>query len=362
MGQTVSYGSNASDSVIDLTVAATVLVVQKCGKTVAQTQVIDVKGCANVTVSDIKMDQAIELDTGCIKNQPVNDEFVAAAVDQQVRNINSSLSLSRTDASNVSSSSQSLSSKVQSNFFEMCQKSLSVFQGITLTDCENVYIHKVDWEQQLADTSSCAMDNSVNVAEQQNMVDTLDQTAAVSLKSKKTKLMPLLVVMGLCGLLIFIVVLCVPKQPKAVVIAGGSGSGGSGGSVSLGLFYTGVCVVSAGVALATACVVGYPVSTLTPTTMFPYVLTIPTSAIPIVDENNVPYDPKFHEYQLMANTMNDERNKTIKESNQTKFYVSLGVEGGLLITLAVLLYFLNRHLRVVGASGSVTDAPSGTVK
>lgn len=338
MGQTVSQGTNAMQSLVDVTLNATTRAVLDCSHTIAQTQEILITDCTNVSIEDVRASQAVEINGACLQDNffsSENNDLITAAVQQQANAIANSLALSPAEARNVTTMSTHLSSTIQTNFFQTCKKSLVALQGIILNDCANVTVRNVDFTQQLEDTMACAQQNSTNTTESAALVNAVDQTASASDRNKKKWLTTLLVVLGLLAVVGGFALLFRPTSGAAVGVTGGAGGRGRGRVAG----YTfGIVLFSTGVALSTACVVGYPVSVFTSTTLFPYDSTIPTLPPGSPDDGS-----KLYEYQMIANTSNDARNRTVGRKNKTTFYTSLGVDAVCLVALSLLVFYFRRR-------------------
>lgn len=351
MGQTVSQGTNAMQSLVDVTLAATTRAVLDCSHTIAQTQEILINDCTNVSIEDVQMNQAVEINGACIQDNffsSENNELVAAAVEQQAKAINSSLKLIPSEARNVTTMSTNLSSTIQTNFFQTCKKSLVAVQGIILNDCLNVSVRNVDFSQQLEETMSCAQQNSTNTSQAAAVVAAVNQTASATSKNSKKSLTTLLIVVGLLAVVGGITMLLRPKVTPSLGSGSDSGiTGGAGGRGRRAGYTVGIVLFSAGVALSTACVIGYPVSVLTTTALFPYDPIIPTLPPGAPDDGS-----KLHEYQMIANTSNDTRNHRVGQKNKNTFYASVGVDVGCVVILSLLVIFFRRpsSSRVVATS------------
>ena len=316
-----------------------------CSHTIAQTQEILITNCTDVSIEDVRASQAVEINGACLQDNffsSENNDLITAAVEQQANAIANSLALSPAEARNVTTMSTHLSSTIQTNFFQTCKKSLVALQGIILNDCANVTVRNVDFTQQLEDTMACAQQNSANTTESAALVNAVDQTASASDRNKKKWLTTLLVVLGLLAVVGGLALLFRPASGAAAAAGVTGGAGGRGRGRVAGYTF-GIVLFSAGVALSTACVAGYPVSVFTSTTLFPYDSTIPTLPPGSPDDGS-----KLYEYQMIANTSNDARNRTVGRKNKTTFYISLGVNAVCLVALSLLVfYFRRRPSRVV---------------
>jgi hypothetical protein len=72
--------------------------------------------------------------------------------------------------------------------------------------------------------------------------------------------------------------------------------------------------------------------------LFPYDSTIPTLPPGSPDDGS-----KLYEYQMIANTSNDARNRTVGRKNKTTFYTSLGVDAVCLVALSLLVFYFRRR-------------------
>ena len=384
MGHSIStLGSNTSSSIMDVTLAATSQALQDCSHRVAQTQEIVISECTDVTIENVQLNQAIEINGACFQDNFLTDatadnDKVAIAVAQQARAVNDALGVVRKDAENVATAATHLSTKIQTDFFQKCQKSLSAVQGILLKNCKNVTVRNVDFTQSLNDTTTCVQQNSSNTSEVSALTLTVDQTASASAQNKKKWLTTLLIVVAILAVVALLGIVLKPKAAASSVVAEAGGTppnaassvvaeaggtprnaaasasalgGGKTGSVTgvksatTVAMYVVIAVFAVAMALSTACVVGYPVSVFTSTTLFPYGWIIPTLPPAEFDDDGLPVDPTsdLYRYQNVANSTNDTRNRGIQRRNKNTFYVSLGVAVASLLGLIVCVYVLKHE-------------------
>ena len=353
---------------MDVTLAATSQALQDCSHRVAQTQEIVISECTDVTIENVQLNQAIEINGACFQDNFLTDatadnDKVAIAVAQQARAVNDALGVVRKDAENVATAATHLSTKIQTDFFQKCQKSLSAVQGILLKNCKNVTVRNVDFTQSLNDTTTCVQQNSSNTSEVSALTLTVDQTASASAQNKKKWLTTLLIVVAILAVVALLGIVLKPKAAASSVVAEAGGTprnaaasasalgGGKTGSVTgvksatTVAMYVVIAVFAVAMALSTACVVGYPVSVFTSTTLFPYGWIIPTLPPAEFDDDGLPVDPTsdLYRYQNVANSTNDTRNRGIQRRNKNTFYVSLGVAVASLLGLIVCVYVLKHE-------------------
>lgn len=200
----INEALNSSTSILNTTV-------QKCEKSLASYEGINISGCTNVTLKNIDFSQQGSIDTTCVQKAAVSANIsnqVDAQMQQMAETIKRALSFNpgSSEASNIDNLSVQLSTAVKNSFTQVCVDQVVNTQEVNIT-CPagggTVDIEDLKFSQAESDISNCTQ-TTLSVTQVVNEIKTvIDQTSI----AKEAPLISFgLILLLLLAVIIFLIV------------------------------------------------------------------------------------------------------------------------------------------------------------
>jgi hypothetical protein len=362
MGTTSS--KNVSDSMMEVSTQVLTKVIQDCSSAMSATQVIDLTGCRDVTLKNIDFNQVVSVDTSCIQNTYTDTAIstdMEQATKQQAETIKQAFSMNpaSAEAINITRLAQNLSTSVVNEYRQNCRRAISALQEMNLNDCSDIVLKGVKFTQKVSDATNCAMSSDTVVAVQNELRQSVDQSAKVKEENMWSWLVNLIVVVVI-GVVVVAVVVGIAKvaseagnkgggggpninftvpgfppgagagagaaSPSTAALAGGAAATPAQLKSELDGFVAGAVVGGAVLAVSSLFIVDYMVLKLGKIGVWPYHKPLPTAKL----------DDDAGAGAYTANVVNHDRNDKINKTNNGILYGSLaGVVAGAVVVASV---------------------------